>query len=77
MSVQKADSLFLKSNLSIKKGLESLSMKKTITFASENEEKDSLNLSKRKSLKKKPKPTQKQILAQIDSRYLSNTRLAL
>ena len=68
--------LGLKSSLSIKKGLESLSLKKTITFAGENTENmQSSSQSKRKSPKKK-KLSQKEILAAVEPRYLSTTTIS-
>ena len=71
-----ADSPTLKSSLSIKKGLESLNLKKTITFATENAENmQSSSASKRKSPKKR-KPSQKEILAAVEPRYLSNTTIS-
>lgn len=67
----------LKSSISMKKGLESLSMKKTITFASEkaneDEPKSSISLSKKPQ---KRKLSQKELLARVEPRYLNNTTIS-
>lgn len=70
------DKLAIKPSLSIKKGLESLTIKKTITFASENEEKSSASLSRRKSSRRKKKPTHSELMAQVSSKYLSTSTIS-
>ena len=72
--------LRLKPTLSIKKGIESLSMKKTITFGSDMHNDDmnmSISSSALKKMKKKPKrQSTKEKLAQIAPKYLSNSTIS-
>ena len=74
----------LKPSLSIKKGLESLSstkgpdplnLKKTITFATEHDEKSSMSSSQLKA-KKQRKPSRKEVLAKIEAKYLSQSTIS-
>ena len=77
MSLSHLDSTLspLKPSLTLKKGMDGLSLKKTIAFATE-EAVSAESLSIRNSQKKAKKPTRAEILAKIEPKYMSHTTIS-